>query len=58
VIVLDTHVLLWADSADRKLGRKDRFIAACALVNGATLVTAEERVLAWQHALPRHDATT
>jgi len=30
VIVLDTHVLLWADSADRKLGRKDRFIAACA----------------------------
>jgi PIN domain nuclease of toxin-antitoxin system len=133
VIVLDTHVLLWADSADRKLGRKtkalvdrqwsdgqvaicsisfweagmlaergrirlgkpvvewradllaagltevpldgstalrslelaglpgdpaDRFIAACALVSGATLVTADERILAWPHALPRHDATT
>lgn len=34
----------------------DRFIAACALVHGATLVTADERVLGWRHALPRHDA--
>ena len=133
MILLDTHVLLWVDSAARKLGRKakgllercwtdgqvaacaisfwevgmlsergrirlpktitawraellaaglvewpldgvtatraleltgmpgdpaDRFIAACALVNGATLVTADERILSWQHPLPRFDAST
>ena len=133
MILLDTHVLVWADSDDRKLGRKtraiinqlwtqgkvavpsivfweagllqarrriklptsvkewrdailaagvielsldgavavrsldlaglhddpaDRFIVATALVHGATLVTADERLLDWRHALPRHDART
>ena len=131
MIVLDTHVLLWADSDDRKLGRKaramierrwangelavpaiafwevgllqahgqlqlstpvrewrnavltagavelpldgnialraldlaglhddpaDRFIVATALVHEATLITADERLLRWQHSLERQDA--
>lgn len=131
MIVLDTHVLVWADSDERKLGRKaralidrlwaigkvavpsiafwevgllqarrrlelpasvgewrnsvleagaielpldgavavralelsglhddpaDRFIVATALVHGAALVTADERLLAWQHVMERHDA--
>ena len=132
MILLDTHVLIWADSDDRKLGRKaralieqlwpagkvavssiafweigllqmrrrlklptslgewrdavlsagaielpvdgsvavrahdlsglhhdpaDRFIVATALVHGAALMTADERLLRWRHALERHDAT-
>ena len=131
MIVLDTHVLVWADSDDRKLGRKaralidqawaigkvavpaiafweagllqarrrldlpmsvrewrdavlaagaielpldgaiavraldlsglhddpaDRFIVATALVHGAALMTADERLLDWRHAMERHDA--
>ena len=131
MIVLDTHVLVWADGDDRKLGRKarnliqqlwpggevavsaivfweigllqarrrlklafslaqwresvlsagavelpvngnivvrahdlaglhddpaDRFIVATARVHGAALMTADERLLNWQHALERHDA--
>ena len=46
MIVLDTHVLLWAD----------RFIVATALVHGAALVTADQRLLDWCHGLERHDA--
>lgn len=34
----------------------DRFIAATALVHDATLITADERLLAWKHSLDRHDA--
>ncbi len=131
VIVLDTHVLVWAVSDERKLGRKaralidqlwkagkvavpaiafweigllqarrrlrlpssvrewrdqvlaagaielpldgtvavralelsglpddpaDRFIVATAMVNGAALMTADDRLLDWRHALERHDA--
>lgn len=131
MIVLDTHVLVWADSDDRKLGRKaramidqlwtigkvavpaiafwevgllqarrrlrlptsvrewrdavlaagaielpldgtvavralelsglhddpaDRFIVATALVHGATLMTADDRLLDWRHSLERQDA--
>ena len=131
MIVLDTHVLVWAVSDDRKLGRRaralidqfwrigkvtvpaiafwevgilqarrrvqlplsvgewrdavlaagaielpldgtvavralelsalhddpaDRFIVATALVHGATLVTADERLLDWRHGMERHDA--
>jgi PIN domain nuclease of toxin-antitoxin system len=131
VIVLDTHVLVWADSGERKLGRKaralierlwttgkvavaaisfwevgllqtrrrldlptsvrdsrdavlaagaielpldgaialraldlaglhhdpaDRFIVATALVHGAALMTADDRLLDWHHPLDRHDA--
>lgn len=131
MIVLDTHVLVWAASDDRQLGRKaralierlwttgkvaiaalsfwevgllqtrrrldlpmsvhewrdailaagaielpldgaialraleltglhddpaDRFIVATALVHGAALMTADERLLDWRHSLERHDA--
>jgi PIN domain nuclease of toxin-antitoxin system len=34
----------------------DRFIAATALVHGASLMTADEKLLAWRHPLERHDA--
>lgn len=34
----------------------DRFITATALLQGATLVTADERILTWSGTLPRHDA--
>lgn len=132
MIVLDTHVLIWADSDDRRLGRRaraligqlwpagkvavsaiafweigllqvrrrlklpaslmewretilsagaielpidgivavrahelsglhddpaDRLIVATALVHGAALMTADERLLDWRHTLERHDAT-
>ncbi len=35
----------------------DRFIAATTVVHGAALVTADERLLRWGHALVRHDAS-
>jgi PIN domain nuclease of toxin-antitoxin system len=131
VIVLDTHALVWADSDDRRLGRKaramidrlwpsgkvtvpaivfwevgllqargrlrlpasvaewrdavlaagavelpldgavavralelpglhddpaDRFIVASALLHGAALMTADERLLDWHHPMQRYDA--
>jgi PIN domain nuclease of toxin-antitoxin system len=34
----------------------DRLIAATAWIADATLVTADERLLEWQHPLRRHDA--
>ncbi|MDW7710795.1 MAG: type II toxin-antitoxin system VapC family toxin [Deferrisomatales bacterium] len=34
----------------------DRFIAATAILHAATLVTADERLLAWKHPLKRQDA--
>lgn len=34
----------------------DRFITATAMVHAATLITADERLLAWQHRLKRQDA--
>ena len=34
----------------------DRFIAATAIVRGATLLTADERLLAWKHRVKRQDA--
>jgi PIN domain nuclease of toxin-antitoxin system len=133
VILLDTHALIWLDTADRRLGKKtralvekewalnqvavsaitfweagmlaerrkirlaapvaewrtrwvdaglielpldgtvlvrsldlgslsadpaDRFIAATALAVHAVLVSADEKILTWQHELARHDAST
>jgi PIN domain nuclease of toxin-antitoxin system len=34
----------------------DRLIVATALCRGAELMTADERLLAWEHPLVRHDA--
>jgi PIN domain nuclease of toxin-antitoxin system len=34
----------------------DRLIAATAVVNDASLMTADEKLLAWRHPLERHDA--
>ncbi|HYM48769.1 MAG TPA: type II toxin-antitoxin system VapC family toxin, partial [Burkholderiaceae bacterium] len=34
----------------------DRFIAATAIDHEATLITADEALLRWKHALQRHDA--
>ena len=34
----------------------DRFIVATALVHEATFITADERLLGWQHSLERQDA--
>lgn len=36
----------------------DRLIAATAIRNRATLLTADESILAWKHFLTRHDART
>jgi PIN domain nuclease of toxin-antitoxin system len=35
----------------------DRFIAATAIAKGASLVTADNKLLKWKHALKRHDAS-
>jgi PIN domain nuclease of toxin-antitoxin system len=34
----------------------DRFITATALLHGATLITADDRILTWSGPLRRHDA--
>jgi PIN domain nuclease of toxin-antitoxin system len=36
----------------------DRFVVATAIANGATLMTADARLLEWRHPVRRHDATT
>ena len=46
---LTTFNLLFADPADR-------FIVATAMATGATLVTADHRILRWPGTLNRHDA--
>lgn len=35
----------------------DRLIAATAIVKGAALLTADNKLLRWKHALKRHDAS-
>jgi len=54
---LDGRIALLA-AALIKLHRDpaDRFIAATAMQHGATLVTADEKLLSWQTSLPRQDA--
>jgi PIN domain nuclease of toxin-antitoxin system len=34
----------------------DRFIVASAIMSGAALLTADEKLLGWRHVLERHDA--
>ncbi len=36
----------------------DRLIVATALAQGAALMTADDKLLSWPHALERHDART
>jgi antitoxin (DNA-binding transcriptional repressor) of toxin-antitoxin stability system len=45
LILLDTHCLIWMDQADRRMGRSARALAGAAI--GATLVTADQRILSW-----------
>jgi PIN domain nuclease of toxin-antitoxin system len=35
----------------------DRFIAATAVIHGATLMTADAELLGWPHRIQRHDAS-
>lgn len=44
------------DLAGSHVDPADRFVVATALVHGAALLTADERLLDWRHALERHDA--
>lgn len=51
-----TIAILAAELASLHKDPADRFIAATAIVHRATLVTADERLLEWQHSLRRHHA--
>jgi len=56
-IPLDGRIALAAAGfADLHRDPADRFIAASAAVRSAALVTADERLLGWNTALPRLDA--
>ena len=48
--------VLAADLVSLHKDPADRFIAATAIVHRATLMTADERLLEWQHTLKRHHA--
>ncbi len=60
VILLDTHVLIWMDIDDSIPGQSARRLisqvweagelAVSTILHRATLVTADERLLAWKHA--------
>lgn len=57
MIPLDGRIALAAAGfADLHRDSADRFIAASAAVRSATLVTADEKLLAWNSTLPRLDA--
>ncbi len=53
---LTGDIALLSASLDLHGDPADRFIAATALVHGATLVTADQRLLKWKHALSRQNA--
>jgi len=56
-LVLTGEIALLAANLDGLPGDPaDRFIAASAIVHRATLVTADDRLLGWKHALKRQDA--
>ena len=56
---LDGAILIRAlDLGELAEDPADRFIAATALAGQARLVTADEKILVWQHPVVRHDART
>ena len=55
-IPLTGDIALLSASLDLHGDPADRFIAASAIVHRATLVTADERLLKWKHALKRQNA--
>jgi PIN domain nuclease of toxin-antitoxin system len=56
---LTGHIALLSVDLERLHGDPaDRFIAATAIVHGATLMTADTRLLTWRHKLVRHNAAT
>jgi PIN domain nuclease of toxin-antitoxin system len=63
LILIDTHVLVWHERGDRRLGPRapsvfdpaDRLIVATALA-GHRLMTADQRILSWPGRLCRLDA--
>ncbi len=42
MLLLDTHAAIWFATGDS--------------THHATLITADQRLLRWKHALPRHNA--
>lgn len=51
-----TIAILAADLVSLHKDPADRFIVATAIVHRATLMTADERLLEWQHTVRRHHA--
>lgn len=58
LIVFDVscHIGILANELDLHGDPADRIIAATAITQGATLVTADSKLLDWQHPLKRFDA--
>jgi len=54
---LNGEIALLAVNLDLHRDPADRFIAATAIAHQATLVTADERLLAWKNPLKRQNAT-
>jgi len=55
-VALDGEVALTAARLDLHPDPADRFILATALVHGTGLITADERLLAWQGPVARQNA--
>jgi PIN domain nuclease of toxin-antitoxin system len=56
-LTITGEIAILADDLDSPHGDPaDRFIAATAIVHDATLVTADEKLLRWQHPLRRQNA--
>lgn len=55
-VPLTGDIALLAVGLDLHPDPADRFIAASAYTNGATLVTADDRLLKWKHPLERQNA--
>lgn len=53
---LDGEISILATQLDLHKDPADRLIAATAVVNSAILLTADERLLSWEHRMRRQDA--